>query len=517
MAARAPRADAVAIRGGRFLHVGDESGARAALDGSPVEVVDLGGRCALPGLTDSHLHFLWYAEALDDVEAETPTLEEAVSRVRERASRSEPGAWIRGSGWNHNAWGDGALPDAKSLDRAAPRNPVIMEAKSRHALWVNSLALQKAGIGLDSPDPDGGKIVHGRDGLPTGILLENAMRIVQAVVPPRGPDEIARLMLRAQEEAHRRGLTGIHDFDDMRALEAFQVLHARGELALRVTKGIPHAELPRALSLRLRSGFGNEMLVLGPVKMFADGALGPRTAWMLAPYEGSWATGIPTLSEEQLFDDISRANAGGLACAVHAIGDAACHVVLNAFERAFGRAGGTAGRLRNRIEHVQLLHPDDLGRLSHLGIIASMQPLHATSDMLMAERAWGSRCGTAYAWRSLLDTGTNLAFGSDCPVEIPDPLAGIHAAVTRRRADGSPGEEGWYPQQRLTVEQAVHAYTRGAAFACGREAELGSMETGKLADLTILEKDIFSIPGHEIRSVAVVATMVGGRFVMRGF
>ena len=522
MVARAPRAEAAAVRDGRFLFVGDTAGARAALAGSGrPEEIDLGGRCVLPGLTDSHLHFKWYAESLDGVDAETPTLEEAVARVRKRARDAVPGAWITGSGWNHNVWGTGAFPDRAALDEASPRNPVVLEAKSGHALWVNSAALQEAGIGLETSDPEGGRIVHGRDGTPTGILLENAMRLVQGVIPPRSPRELGRLMLRAQQEAHRRGLTGIHDFDSTLAFQAFQELHSRRELTIRVVKGIPHQELSHALSLGLQSGFGDGMLRLGAVKMFADGALGPQTAWMLAPYEGTWATGIPTLGEEQILEDVSRANAGGLACAIHAIGDAACHVVLNAYERAAERlrahGGPGAPGARNRIEHVQLLHPDDLPRLSRLGVIASMQPLHATSDLLIAERAWGARCATAYAWKSLLDAGTRLAFGSDCPVEVSDPLAGIHAAVTRRRADGSPGEEGWYAGQRLSVEQAVHGYTVGAAYAAGRETELGSLAPGKLADLTILERDIFSIPPHEIRAVAVSATMVGGRFVHRVF
>jgi len=521
MEPRALRASAVAIRDGRFLHVGDEPGARSAFAGrSGMHEVDLEGRCVLPGLVDSHLHFMWYAQSLHGVDAETATLAEALDRVRSRASESRPGAWITGSGWNHNVWGDGAFPDRFSLDEAAPRNPVMLEAKSGHALWVNSLALDKAGIRLDTPDPDGGKIAHGRDGMPSGVLLENAMRLVQAVVPRPSSAELATMMRRAQTEAHRRGLTGIHDFDRTLAFEAFQELRASGSLAIRVVKGIPHEMLPQAVALGIRSGFGDDMLQVGPVKMFADGALGPQTAWMLAPYEGTWSTGIPTLSEEQLFDDILRANRAGLACAVHAIGDAACHVVLN----AFGRAASSLGRqqrgrpgLRNRVEHAQILHQGDIPRFAQLSVIASMQPLHATSDMLIAEQHWGSRCETAYAWKSLLDAGARLAFGSDCPVETPDPLAGIHAAVTRRRADGSPGPDGWRPEQRLSVEQAVHGYTLGAAFAAGKEADLGSVTPGKLADLTILERDIFSIPAHELSAVSVSATMVGGEFVYRTF
>ncbi len=501
-----PRATAVAMRGGHFLFVGDDAAARAACAGTP-HVIDLRGACVLPGLTDAHLHFRWYAEALHAVDVETPTLEEAMARVAARAETAPPGAWITGSGWNHNVWGAGALPDLRPLDRAAPRNPVALKAKNGHAFWVNSLALQQAGIRLDTPDPEGGKIAHGRDGLPSGILLENAMDIVQAVVPRPSTPELAAMMRAAQAAVHRLGLTGIHDFDSSLAMRAFQELLGRGELRLRVVKGIPQEDLGAAIDLGLRTGFGGDLLTIGAVKMFADGALGPQTAWMLAPYEGSWSTGIGRLTEEQMVADISRANAAGIWCAIHAIGDAACHVVLDAYGRA-----GTAG-CRNRIEHVQLLHPDDIARLARQGVIASMQPVHATSDMLIADRYWGGRCAGAYAWKSLLDSGAALAFGSDCPVESPDPLAGIHAAVTRRRPDGSPGPGGWRPAQRVSVAQAVHAYTLGAAFAAGREASLGSIQPGKLADLTILSEDIFAVDPHEIRAVPVRATMVGGTFV----
>ena len=518
-----PRASAVAIRDGRIRFVGDDAGARAAADsGGVAQSMDLQGMCVLPGLVDSHLHFKWFAESLGAVDVETASLEEAVARVRARAQKAEPGAWITGTGWNHNVWGAGALPDMAPLDRAAPRNPVALQAKSGHALWVNSLALQNAGIRLETPDPEGGKIAHGKDGMPSGILLENATDLVHAVIPKPTPGELADLMREAQGAAHTLGLTGVHDFDSSLALQAFLELEGRGELALRVVKGIPHEHLSAAIALGMRTGYGGELLTLGQVKMFADGALGPQTAWMLAPYEGTWATGIPTLSEEQLVTDVCRANAAGISCAVHAIGDAACHMVLNAFEKAARAAiGPGAGRgqqrPRNRIEHVQLLHPDDLERLARLGVIASMQPLHATSDMHIADRYWGARCAGAYAWRSLLHAGTMLAFGSDCPVETADPLAGIHAAVTRRRKDGSPGPEGWRPEQRLSVEQAVRAYTLGAAYAAGREKHLGSITPGKLADLTVLDRDIFSIDPHEIRNTKVSATMVGGTFVYRNF
>ena len=512
MDAEGPRARAVAIRDGRFVHVGDEPGARAAA-GPRAEVLDLRGRCVLPGLTDAHLHFKWYAESLPGGGRGNSDAGGCRFACR-RARGGEPGRrWVTGSGWNHNVWGSGAFPDSHLLDAAAPRNPVCLEAKNGHALWVNSLALQKAGIGLETRDPDGGQIVHTREGVPSGILLENAMRLIQAVIPPLTPRELAILMRDAQSAAHAAGLTGIHDFDSTLAWEAFQELDARGELRLRVMKGIPHEQLSAAISLGLRSGFGGDRLTVGPVKMFADGALGPQTAWMIAPYEGTWSVGIPRLTDQQLSDDILRANASGLSCAVHAIGDAACRIVLDAFEKAAAGHRGTGqpgSRLRNRIEHAQLLHPDDFARFSAAGNrrLDAASPRDLGHDHCRA--LLGERCRGAYAWKSLLDTGAALAFGSDCPVEVCSPLAGIHAAVTRRRADGSPGADGWHPEQRVTVAQAVHAYTMGAAYASGRESELGSVSAGKRADLTVLDADIFSIDPHEICRTKVAATIVGG-------
>jgi predicted amidohydrolase YtcJ len=351
-------------------------------------------------------------------------------------------------------------------------------------------------------------------GEPTGILYENAMNLVRAVIPAMTPEEIAASMRAAQERALAAGLTGFHDFDGLPAFRAFQLLREQGGLGVRVVKGIPREALGEAAALGLRSGFGDEVLSIGPVKLFADGALGPQTAWMLAPYEGSTNTGIPTLAPEELRADIARARAAGLACAVHAIGDAAVGAVLDAFAAAgVEPEGGAASRPRlpDRIEHVQLISPADLPRLARLGIVASMQPIHATSDMDIADRYWGARTATAYAWRSVLDTGAVLAFGSDCPVETVRPLAGIHAAVTRRRDDGSPGPDGWHPQQRLTVEEAVRAYTLGAARAAGREHDAGTIEPGKFADFTVLDADPFVVEPHEIRDVPVRATIVGGR------
>lgn len=509
LGSRAPFATAIAVCDERIAYVGDDATARRMLEPGGEEV-DLKGRCVIPGLTDAHLHFQWYAIGLQSVDAETPTLDEALARVSERTTLrvTPPGAWISGSGWNHNVWG-GGLPAASDLDRVAPEQPVALSAKSGHALWVNSRALELAGITASTPDPAGGQIVRDERGQPTGILLEDAMDLIGKVRPALTAEQVADVMRAAFPSAQRAGLTGIHCFDGPEAFSAYQMLKQRGELGLRVVKSIPRDNLSKAIELGLRSGFGDAWLRIGSIKLFADGALGPQTAWMLEPFEGSNSVGLSTLSESEMAESVRRANAAGLSCAIHAIGDRACRTVLDVYEEVGSR------RLRNRIEHVQLLHPQDYDRLGKLGVIASMQPIHATSDMLISDRYWGKRGTGAYAWRTQLNAGAALTFGSDCPVEKLDPLMGIHAAATRRRADGSPGPEGWYPEQRLTVEEAVRAFTSGAAYAAGMEDRLGSITPGKLADFTVLDRDIFEIEPMEILSARVDATIIGGKFMWR--
>jgi len=507
------RATALVLRVDTIIYVGDDDSARERSGQTRGQVIDLHGATVIPGLTDAHMHLQSYALGLHEVNAETPSLQGALARVAQRSAESPSGEWILGFGWNHNAWG-GDFPTASQLDSVAPANPVCLSAKSGHARWVNTQALRMAGITAETADPPGGRIVRDALGQPTGILLEEAMSLVEAVIPQPTHDAIVAAMRRAMPVASRAGLTGVHDMGGPSAFGAEQVLHSNRELSLRITKSIPLEYLDEAIALGLRTGFGDDWLRIGAVKAFTDGALGPRTAWMIDGYDSApEEAGIAVAEPEVLRQSVSRANAAGLACAIHAIGDRAVRTAIDIYSSVSPAKG--PGALRNRIEHVQLVHPADQGRLAQHGIIASMQPIHATSDMLMAERHWGARCAGAYALKTMLRHGTVLALGSDCPVEVIDPLVGIHAAVTRRRADGSPGPEGWYPEQRLTVEEAVRGFCWGPAYAAGMENRLGSLRAGNLADLTILAQDIFAIAPMEIRDVAVLGAVVGGQFTWR--
>jgi predicted amidohydrolase YtcJ len=525
----APQVTALAIYGERIVAVGETEGLRDEFLAS--EVLNLGGRCVIPGLTDAHVHFESYALSLQWVDLhEVPSLEEALRRVAARVAQTPPGKWIRGHGWFQELWPGRAFPTAADLDRVAPHNPAFLTHKSGHACWVNSRALEIAGISADTPDPEGGQIVRDANGTPTGLLLEDTIGLVSEHVPEPAPDEVDAALRAAFPRAHKLGLTGIHDCDGRGAFLAYQRLHQQGELGLRVHKHVPSELLDDAICVGLRSGLGDDWLRVGHVKIFADGALGPRTAWMIAPFEGEpHNRGLPIHAPEALGALICRAAEHDFACAVHAIGDQANRAVLDALGRldtpALHPQHGASVRdwvLPHRIEHVQLLHPDDVPRLAELGVVASMQPLHATQDMDMADRYWGARAALSYAWKSLLDQGTVLAFGSDSPVEDLSPFPGLYAAVTRRRPESSPplggtggGQSGWYPEQRLTVAEAVSAYTLGAARAAGAEGRLGSLTPGKLADLVVLDRDIFEVEHEEILEARPLGTMIGGRWAHR--
>lgn len=507
-----PWAEAVLVREGRIAFVGDDAEVEDAL-GAGAATIDLRGRLAVPGFCDAHVHLLELGISRQVVNLRgARSLEEAVGRVRERAERTPPGQWVRGHGWDQNEWAEPTFPGRRSLDEAAPESPVALAHTSGHATWVNSRTLALAGIGVDTPDPPGGRIDRDADsGEPTGILYETAGRLVRDAMPELDEAQRREALKEAVRYAQSLGVTAAHDMGmGRRTLAALRGLREREELGLRVCVYLDRERLDEFIAEGLRTGDGDEVLSIGGAKFVSDGALGSQTAFMLEPLEGQPDNyGVAVIPPEELRELVRKALKAGLAPAVHAIGDRANREALDIYEQELG----AERRLRPRIEHCQLLHPQDIPRFAALGVVASMQPVHATSDMHKADRLWGSRSAGAYAFRSLLGSGARLAFGSDSPVETMDVIVGIHAAVTRRRADGEPAG-GWYPQQRLSVEEAVTGYTLGGAYAAGQEAILGSISPGKVGDLAVLSRDIFALgDAMDILTAQVDLTILGGQVV----
>ncbi len=513
-----PRAQAVAVSGSRILAVGADDELRGLTTHGQWQVVDLHGRAVLPAFTDCHLHFLAYALKATSLSLEEQlTLEGTLARVQEYVQSAELGAWIRGWGWSDSTWPPGSVAWRQLLDGVAPEHPVVLTKKDGHVIWVNSEALRRAGVDEDTPEPPGGVIERDSEtGQPTGILKEEAMHLVCDAIPSPGAKERQAALRSAVAEAQELGITGIHDCGSWQSVHDqsfsdYQEMIGRDDLGVRVFMLLSRANLDEAIKVGLRSGFGDSYLRVGNVKLFSDGTLGSQTAEMIEPFLGQPDNrGVAAIAQQELEDAVLRAGAAGLACSVHAIGDKANRRVLDAFEKQ--RRSGSGRGLRHRVEHAQLLDAADVPRFKELDVIASMQPIHATQDMYIADKYWGERSKLAYAWRALLDTGAHLAFGSDAPVESMDPLVGIHAAVTRQRADGDP-EGGWHPEQCLSVGEAVHTYTLGAAYACGSEADRGSITPGKVADVVVLSDDIFEIQPEDILRTRVMATVFDGNIV----
>lgn len=501
MDAGRPAADAFMIQGDRILAVGAHHELEGLIGPGDAQI-DLQGRMVVPGLIDAHVHFSLFSFGLIDVSLEgARSIEEALSTVRDRVMRTPGGTWVRGHSFNANLWE--RWPTARELDRVAPLHPVILASKDVHSIWVNSLAMQMARVTVATPSPPGGQILRDEQGQLTGIFQENAAALIDRVVPQRSQAEYLDALRLGIQEAHRQGVTGVHDMDSSACFRALQLLQARGELTLRVYKQIQEEAFRGALAAGLTTGFGNEWLRVGCLKLFADGSLGSQTAAMLHDYEGRPGyRGVATHTPEELDELIERAVRADMAVAVHAIGDAANRAVLDAFERVsvLSRQKG----LRHRIEHAQLLTPYDLPRLAELDLIASVQPSHAPDDRDLAGQHWGERSRMAYAFKSLLGSGARLALGSDVPVAPLNPLAGIHAAVWRKRMD-EPESAPWYPGECLTVAEALHGFTLGAAYASGEEHLKGSITPGKLADFVVLTHDISGGTEEVLKQVRVRA------------
>jgi predicted amidohydrolase YtcJ len=466
---------------------------------------DLPAAVVTPGFVDGHTHFGLWALNRQRVQLGGAS-SRAVALERIRLGTTERG-WLRGHGWDANRWE--APPDRWSLDQVTSI-PAFFESVDVHAGWANSAALRLAGISGATPDPAGGRIIRDASGEPTGLLLERAQELVIACLPAADPARLLGLIRETQSVAHRFGITGVHDVEGIEVLRAFRSLETAGELKLRVLFQPPVAHLATLLAQGVRSGAGTDWLRLGGVKLFLDGGLGSRTAWMLAAYEDGGDSALPLTSEAEARAAVEAAAGGGIACTIHAIGDAAVRRALDLLSAA-PKVG-----IPHRIEHFQCVHEADVRRAAAYGIVASMQPAHLPGDVNLAEERWGDRAAGAYACRRLLREGTVLALGSDVPVVTIDPRAGVVAAMDRVAADGG-FPSGWNPSERLSFEEVVRGYTLGNAVAEGVQGRRGRLAPGMDADLVAWDVDaaVERGIGSAFREARVLLTVVGGEVVFR--
>lgn len=509
LAERESWAPAMLVRADRLVALGD----RRSLDtiAKNPEYVDLEGGYVYPGFTDAHVHLLWLGLNLQRINLQGCSLPETLQKVRERAAAVAPGTWIEGWGFNYNNWPEGK-PHKAWLDEVAPHNPVVLRSKDAHLIWVNSAALKSCLITKETPNPANGLIERDDRGELTGLLMENAIPLVTEKIPKPSRELYLEAVRDAVKLLNSCGIVAVHDMGDPGdglTLSVLQQYRERFGLDLRITTALPYDKLQEAAALGFRGGFGDEYLRIGGIKAFADGSLGAQTAWTLDPYEGTGSRGLPTLSQGELNKLVQDANSAGLPVLIHAIGDAANRAVLDALE-AYGHR-----ELRNRIEHVQLIAPEDLPRLAQLGVVASMQPTHCPQDRYMADRLWGERSKNAYAFKSLLQHNTMLAFGSDTPVEEANVLIGLYSAVARKRWD-EPHSEPWYGEQRISMWDALRAFTYGGAYAAREETYRGTLSPGMRADFVVLTHDLLAEEDPEVlKETQVIATFVGGRCVYK--
>jgi predicted amidohydrolase YtcJ len=503
----------LAVRGGRIVYLGPDAGAER-LRGPRTRIIDLGGRAVTPGLIDAHSHLMGLGRALQLVDlVGTSTYQEVVARVREAAGRMPAGSWIGGRGWDQNDWPEKAFPTHEALSAAVPDHPVWLTRVDGHAALVNARALEILGIDETIKDPPGGRFLRDAAGRPTGVLIDNAMDVVEGKLPEPTVADRERALRLAARHCVELGLTtvtdmGIGDGD----YRAYSALKQAGELPLRAALFLTdnQALLSRWFERGPEIDSEARLNVRG-IKMYIDGALGSRGAALVEPYsDDAGNLGLLVSTGPHLEEVSRRALAKGFQVGIHAIGDRGGVVALDAIERAFG---GPRPQARFRLEHAQVLRLQDIERMARLGVVASMQPTHATSDMPWAgDRVGEARLAGAYSWRKVLDAGGRLALGSDFPVESADPRLGLYAAVTRQDLEGRPAG-GWLPGERLTREEALRGFTLDAAWSLFLDQEVGSLEVGKRADLVVFARDPMSVPEAEIPRAEIDYTLVDGRVV----
>jgi predicted amidohydrolase YtcJ len=506
-----PWADAVAARGDTIAAVGTSAEVKKAA-GEGARIIDAKGAMVVPGFNDSHVHFIDGGFRLSSVQLrDAKTREEFISRIEEYAATLKPGTWIMGGDWDHTLWG-GELPRRDWIDSVTPNNPVWIQRLDGHMGLANSAALRAAGVTKATKNVEGGTIVRDASGEPTGILKDNAMSLVDAAVPELAPELADRALDTAMKYVAAQGVTSVQNMGSWSDLAIFERARKDGRLITRIYAVVPLATWERLKDTVAARGHGDEWVRIGGLKGFVDGSLGSHTAAMLEPFtDAPNDTGLLVNTPEDLYAWTSGADKAGLQVRVQAIGDPAIRLQLDIYERV-EREDGARDR-RFRIEHAQHPAPSDIPRFAKLNVIASMQPYHAIDDGRWADAVIGrERAKSTYAFRSILDTKAHLAFGSDWFVAPPTPLEGIYAAVTRSTLDGK-HPEGWVPEQKITVEEALRAYTSGSAYASFDENGKGTLERGKLADFTIIDRDLTRIPPAEIRDAHVLMTIVGGKVV----
>ena len=516
MDSRQPAAEAVAILANRIVAVGATREIKK-LAGPRTRVIDAHNQLVLPGFNDAHVHFLSGGFQLSSVDLrDANTTDEFADRIRRFAEKLPAGRWITGGDWDHERWPNAPLPTRELIDRYTPDTPVFVSRLDGHMALANSLALKLAGVTRQTLDPPGGLIVRDpKTGEPTGILKDAAMSHVWRVIPDSTFDEKLDAARAATNHAASLGVTSVQDMSAGNDVGVYQTLLNRGELKTRIYAVSPLPRWERLAQTGVRAHFGGKMLRIGGLKGFADGSLGSTTAFFFDPYKDAPATrglaGDEMFPEGAMLERVRSADRAGLHVMIHAIGDRANDLILSIYEQVTSENGARDRRFR--IEHAQHLRPQDIARFARGQVIASMQPYHAIDDGRWAEKRIGKeRARTTYAFRSLLDSGATLAFGTDWTVAPLDPLLSVYAAVTRRTLDGK-NPNGWIPEQKISVDEAVRAYTVGSAYAEFQESVKGTISPGKLADLVVVSRDIFKIDANAIDKAKVVMTIMDGRIV----